>query len=345
MSDPSSDSIFSPDFIPPGSQLEKQGIIIPRGPQGSWDDGMVECPMVWWDPRQNAYGLVHTGYKQIHPERQSYEAVGKPQIGLAWSKDLFHWEKDERSPIFGPEPQAASYDRSGCSGPLIWLQDEVYYLFYFGTTEEGYEGGRKALNVAQSSDLIHWERFAGNPIIEPAGEGWRREAIWHPHIQKVAGTYYLFFNASGQVNGLDEEFIGYATSQDLLHWEVQDTDCPLLVGSRIPGHWDSSGRTGDPSLYRVGDTWYMAYYSWDQVHTQDGLAATTREAFPRGWKPFVNNPILAKGRNGAFDALHAGKPFVYRTEHQHLHFYTAVDDQGVREIALATGNFQPLAAS
>lgn len=342
MSDQTSDLFFSPDFYPPGSQLKKQGIILPRGPGGSWDDGMVECPMVWWDPQEQAYGMVHTGYKHIHPDRQGYEAVGKPQIGLAWSKDLFHWERDARSPIFGPGKGAQSYDRSGCSGPLIWMEDGVYFLFYFGTTEEGYEGGRKTLNVARSSDLIHWVRFEGNPIIEPAGDGWRREAIWHPHIQKVEGTYYLFFNASGQVEGLDEEFIGYATSQDLLHWEVQDADCPLLVGSQIPGQWDFSGRTGDPSLYRIGDAWYMAYYSWDRVNTQDGLAATSAKAFPRGWKPYVENPILPKGQTGSFDALHAGKPYVFRAENQHLHFYTAVDDQEVREIALATGNFESL---
>lgn len=342
MTRPASNDYFPPEVFPPGSQLEKVGIILPRGPAGSWDDGMVECPMVWWDPGRQAYGMVHTGYRTLHPDRQGYEAVGQPQIGLAWSRDLLLWEKDRSGPLFGPESGAESYDRAGCSGPLIWLENGVYSLFYFGTTEEGYEGGRKTLNIAQSEDLVHWERYSGNPVIEPAGEGWRREAIWHPHIQKVDGTYFLFFNASGRLDGLDEEFIGFATSADLLHWEVQDAHSPLLVGSRKPGAWDSSGRTGDPSLYRVGDTWYMAYYSWDRVNTQDGLAATSARDFPLGWQPYPGNPILPKGDAGAFDALHAGKPFIYRTEKQHLHFYTAVNEEEVREIALATGNVGPV---
>jgi predicted GH43/DUF377 family glycosyl hydrolase len=320
---------------PAGALLEKKGIVLPTGKPGSWEDGMVECPVVWWDENRKQYGMVHTGYQCVVEGKRGYQAVGKPQVGLAWSDDLFHWKKDERSPIFGPGTGAEDYDCSGCSGPFVWVEGGVYYLFYFGTTEAGYEGGRKTLNVATSTDLYNWERFSGNPVIEPEGEGWRNEAIWHPHIQKVEGTYYLFFNASGVVDGHAEEFIGYATSSDLFHWKVEDENCPLLVGSRIPGQWDSSGRTGDPSLYRIGEEWFMAYYSWDLNNTQDGLAMTRAADFPLGWRPYAGNPVLLKGAPGTFDALHAGKPHIFREGNRHFHFYTAVDQSQHRQIALA----------
>ena len=320
---------------PPGATLTKCGVVLPVGGPDDWDGGMVESPAVWYDDARNRYGMVYTGYDLRHPDLRGYKSVGGPRIGLAWSDDLVTWEKDERAPILAANDEPGSPDGAGVTGPFMWLEDGTYYLFYFGTTEAGYEGGHKTLNVATSTDLVTWTRYAGNPIIEPAGDGWRRDHIWHPNIVKQDGTYFLFFNASGVVDGHAEEFIGYATSADLLSWTVHDEHNPLLVGSRTPGAWDATGRAGDPSLYRVGDTWYMAYYSWDREHAQDGLAVTSAEDFPLGWVPYEGNPVLRIGEPGAFDAQHAHKPFILRTDDRHHHFYTAVDTAETRQIALA----------
>jgi predicted GH43/DUF377 family glycosyl hydrolase len=325
----------TPPPDPPGSQLKKCGIILHRGRAGSWDSGMVESPVVWFDEQRRRYGMVYTGYAHVVPETRGYGAVADPHVGVAWSDDLMRWEKEFDNPIFGPSEVTGSADARGTTGPFILYEKGTYYLFYFGTTERGYEKGTKTLNLATSSDLHQWKRYSGNPIISPAGHGWRREAIWHPNIVKTGPTYYLFFNASGIVRGVNEEFIGYATSRDLFHWTVDDIHSPLLIGSGEPGSWDSSMRTGDPSVYRVGDHWYMAYYSWDRVHAQDGLAWTTAEEFPLGWRRWGDNPVLRIGAPGSFDALHAAKPFVFRSGDRHYHFYTAVDEEENREIALA----------
>lgn len=320
---------------PPGTNLTKCGVVVERGGPEAWDGGMVESPVVWHDSTQKRYGMVYTGYDLQHRDQRGYEAVGRPRIGLAWSDDLLTWSKDDRSPILDPSNTPGAPDEAGTAGPFLWMENDTYYLFYFGTTDSGYEGGRKTMNVATSDDLVHWTRYAGNPIIEPSGTGWRRDAIWHPHIQKVDGTYYLFFNASGVVDGHPEEYIGYATSSDLFDWTVRDEHSPILTGSREEGAWDATGRAGDPSLYRVGNTWHMAWYSWDGVHAQDGLAYTRAEHFPLGWTRYDDNPILEIGPPGSFDALHAAKPFVFRTATRHHHFYTAVDTAETREIAVA----------
>ncbi len=320
---------------PPGATLTKCGVVLPVGAAEAWDGGMVESPAVWFDSSRAQWGMVYTGYDLRYPERRGYTSVGAPRIGLAWSDDLMTWAKDPRSPILSASGVAGSPDAAGVTGPFLWLEGGTYYLYYFGTTEAGYEGGHKTLNLATSTDLVTWERYPGNPIIVPAGDGWRRDHIWHPNIVKEDGTYYLFFNASGVVDGEPEEFIGYATSTDLRTWTVHDEHNPLLVGSREPGAWDSSGRAGDPSLYRVGDTWYMAYYSWDREHAQDGLAMTSAADFPLGWTPYAGNPVLRIGEPGSIDDEHAHKPFVVRTATRHHHFYTAVDTAQTRQIAVA----------
>lgn len=324
---------ITPDV--PGSQLVKCGVVLPLGSYKEWDGGMIESPAIWFDSSHVKYGMVYTGYGSIDSTRRGYKYVNHPQIGLAWSDDLLHWKKDSRSPIFSGSGVAGSSDAYGATGPFIWFENGTYYLFYIGVTASGYEKGTKTMNVATSNDLIQWKRYEHNPIIAPSGKGWRRDAIWHPNIVKNGDTYYLFFNASGVANGLEEEFTGYATSKDLFHWEVDDVNSPLLVGSGKPGSWDASGRAGDPSVYKIGNIWYMAWYSWDKKNSADGLAWTTDKEFPLNWRVYERNPVLQIGAPGSFDALHAGKPFIVMTADNYYHFYTAVADDQTRQIAVA----------
>ncbi|MEX2115939.1 MAG: family 43 glycosylhydrolase, partial [Bacteroidota bacterium] len=279
----------------PGSNLTKLGVVLPVGRPDSWDSGMVESPVVWFDNIRGRYGMVYTGYGSTDDTKRGYAHVTFPSVGLAWSDDLLHWERDPRNPIFTGSGIEGTPDAAGTTGPFIWLENGTYYLFYFGTTGKGYEKGTKSLNLATSTDLVTWVRYTKNPIIAPAGTGWRRDAIWHPNIVKDDGRYYLFFNASGAVHGLVEEFIGYATSSDLYEWNVDDTNSPLVVGSGKPGAWDATGRAGDPSVFKVEGTWYMAWYSWDRKNSADGLAWTTDEEFPLNWRVYENNPVLRVG--------------------------------------------------
>lgn len=330
--------------MPPEFTLEKHGVILPLGPKGAWDAGMVESPVIWFDSTAGRFAMVYTGYARVRDDIRGYKAVGKPQVGLAWSDDLLHWEKDPRNPIFGPSGIPGTPDAEGTPGPFVIVAQGKYFLFYFGTTSKGYERGTKAMNVATSTDLVTWKRHEGNPIIAPAGSGWRKDAIWHPNVIAHGGKYYLFFNASGVVNGHEEEYIGYAVSTDLLHWDVRDADCPLLVGSMKPGSWDASGRTGDPSVFFAGGRWFMAYYSWDRTNAQDGLAWTTPTEFPLGWRTVPQNPILRIGPPGSFDAVHAAKPFVFLHNGIYHHYYTAVADDERREIAVATAQLDDVIA-
>jgi predicted GH43/DUF377 family glycosyl hydrolase len=319
----------------PGSKLHKVGPVLTLGEPGTFDDGMVESPVVWYDETAGRYAMVYTAYQRIDTTIRGYKSVDRPQVGLAWSDDLINWERDPRNPIFGPSDDPDSPDSHGTPGPYIWHENGTYYLYYFGTTDKGYERGIKTMNMATSTDLVNWTRNPNNPIISPEGDGWRYDSIWHPNIVKVDGTYYMFFNAGGLYNGVHEEYIGYATSTDLFNWNVDDANSPILVGSMQAGRWDSTGRAGDPSLYKVGDKWYMAWYSWDRTNAQDGLSWTSEEDFPLNWRPYEGNPVLRIGAPGEFDALHAHKPFIFRTEDRHFHYYTAVDTMETRVIGLA----------
>lgn len=291
-----------------GTALTKLGVILGLGTAGAWDDDKVESPAVWWDPLQAKYGMVYTGYGTGH---------GSGAIGLAWADDpAGSWTKAGKI----LDGSGSGADSNGCTGPFIWRKAGVYHLFYIGLTADGYEAGTKSLCRATSTNLTTWTRHGA--IITPSGSGWRSSAIWHPCVVKDGGTYYLFFNAEGAA-----EAIGYATSPDLETWTVDDVNSPVVP----PTGGDS--RTGDPSLYLVDGTWWMAYYTL-QDGASDSLASAS--SFPTTWVKYDSgNPVLEPSES--YDEIYAHKPYVLQTDDAMYHFYTAVGSGGrVIAVAVAT---------
>lgn len=291
--------------------LTKQGVVLGLGP-AAFDANMVESPVVWWDQSEGQWGMVYTGYS----------AASQGSVGIAWSPDLLTWTKAGQ--ILAPTGVPGDPDQGGITGPYMRYEDGTYYLFYIGLTEVGYESGVKSLCLATaSSSTGQWTRHG--TVIAPLAGPWRAGAIYHASIVLVDSTYYMFFNASASI-----ETIGYATASSLLGpWTVDDVNSPVVTVSA--SGWDS-GWVGDPSIYKVGTTWYMAYYGYGDGTARDGIATTTEAAFPLGWVKYAGNPVLSPSET--YDSTYAHKPFIVNHEGRHYHYYTAVGSAG-RVIALA----------
>lgn len=306
-----------------GTDLTKIGVVISPSIVGSdWDAAIVESPCVWYDDRLGKYCMTYVGYSGTK------ETPLNAAIGLATSDSLLGvWDKDALNPILGASNTEGLPDYAGCTGGTIWYEEGLYYMFYIGLTDVGYEQGTASVCLATSSDLYLWTRLGS--VVSPYGAGWRAGNVFHASVTKVDNTYYLFFNAAGQ-DGIER--IGYATSINLLSWAVDDTNSPLLnVG--VAGTWDHFA-IGDPSVYYIDGNWYMAYYGSGSNGAQDGLAWTTKERFPLGWSKYEGNPVLKIGTT--YDNVHAHKPFIYTDGFGYYHFYTALNSDSVRLIALAS---------
>ena len=85
-------------------------------------------------------------------------------IWLAISKDLKVWTNVQDDPVIrrGPEP----YDRTMIALNQIVKYKGQYYAYYHATCPEN-GPDRWTMCVAGSKDLIHWEKYPGNPIIQP----------------------------------------------------------------------------------------------------------------------------------------------------------------------------------
>jgi hypothetical protein len=114
------------------------GTPIPPGPYGT--------PTVWFEG-----GTWYLFYER-----------GDQGVWLATSKDRRVWTKVQEDPVLalGPEP----YDRAAIAVNQIVRRDGVYYAFYHANAQRPWKDW--TTNIARSRDLVHWEKFPGNPIIQ-----------------------------------------------------------------------------------------------------------------------------------------------------------------------------------
>ncbi len=111
---------------------------IPPGPYGT--------PTVW----------VEDGTWYLFYER------GDRGVWLATSKDHKVWTNVRDEPVLamGPEP----YDQQAVALNQVIKRDGVYYAIYHANAHRPWKDWTTC--VARSKDLIHWEKYKGNPIVE-----------------------------------------------------------------------------------------------------------------------------------------------------------------------------------
>lgn len=318
-------------FTDNGKCLIREGQVIRKSSLYSGaEQNLVESPHVIFDPITNQYVMTYVGYS---------ESGGNPLRGsamLATSDDLKSWTK--QGPILQYNTTAGKPDSGGVSGPVLYIENNVYYLFYIACATTGYEGQPTTMCLATSSTLTGpYTRYASNPVIGTGGPAWRADSIWHACIVKRNGIYYNFFNVTGTVNGVNEERTGYAYSSNLFDWTVDDANSPILPDTSR-NTWETV-RVGDPSLYVVGDSMFMSYYTMltgSYTGAGDAVAKCSLSTFPLGWSRIITSaPILSPlSSYNSYDSVYAHKPNILSEPGRHYHYYTSVNSSE-RSIALA----------
>jgi predicted GH43/DUF377 family glycosyl hydrolase len=84
-------------------------------------------------------------------------------IWLATSTDLKVWTNLQDEPVMTPGP--GDYDKDLIAVNQIVKHQNRYYAYYHGSARSGAKKGLWSTNVATSTDLIHWEKYPGNPLL------------------------------------------------------------------------------------------------------------------------------------------------------------------------------------
>jgi len=310
------------DTDPLGNRLYKLGIVLDKGATGSFDNVSVESLTTFVDPESGRLAGVYTGYGDAG-------GVTKAGIGLAYSDDGVTWTKAGQ--LFGPTGVVGDADKGGTTGPRIVLHNGIYHLYYIGLSETGYEGGARSVMLATSPSLKNpvWTRRG--KILDKGGVGWRSQDVWHPDIVQHNGTWFCFVNATGVVAGVTQERIGYATAPAPTGpWTFDDLNSPLVSGDGI---------IGDPCVSKIPGGWRMDYYYANGGTASDWYTTTTDTAFPLGWRQHdpaaTGYRTLQQGPPATIDEQYAHKPWVQRYAGRTFHYYTAVNTNADRRIAVA----------
>jgi len=128
-------------------------------------------------------------------------AGGHFEIGCAVSDDGVRFRDVPRRIVLSPSGQDSAFDRFSVTTVRLWLEDGWYYMTYAGC--DRYADYPGAIGLARSRDLVEWERYPGNPIFARGEPGtWDEGALWFATVEKIGGTYWLWYEGWGTGLGL-----------------------------------------------------------------------------------------------------------------------------------------------
>lgn len=211
--------------------------VLPPGLNGKWDSSGPFAPSVVWN------GTLYLMY--FYGDSGS---VQTRSIGVATSKDLIHWAEYAGNPILKPGP--AFYDGGYIRNPSVVFHDGSYMMWYKGRSTFGNGSLVVGIDVATSSDGLHWTKYSGNPVLGYTNSSsFSKDLIFEdPSVVWVNGGYILAAD--------DGVRLGYATSADGLHWTLGDG---WLVQPSNDTSWSGS-YIGYPSLLVNGSTLMLWYF-------------------------------------------------------------------------------------
>lgn len=193
---------------------------------------------------------------------QADKAIGDPDqrhwnvsYGHATSRDLVNW--DHLGTCFTPSAGPAWDDFTTWTGSVVRGDDGKWHLFYTGTSKDA-DGKHQKLGHAISGDLHNWERVGNGLILdrdaryEEFQQGrWHDRAFRDPWVMRDPdGGWLMYFTARDASVGpkLEAGSIGFATSDDLYTWTLQD---PVYTGG--------FGELEVPQVFEWGGQWYCLF--------------------------------------------------------------------------------------
>lgn len=125
------------------------------------DEGPIDVRKVDGQPiGPGPYGTP-TGWFENGTWYLFYER-GDQGVWLATSKDRKTFTNVQDEPVLAMGPDA--YDQTAVALNQIVKRDGAYYAFYHANAHRPWKEWSTC--IARSRDLIHWEKYSGNPIIQ-----------------------------------------------------------------------------------------------------------------------------------------------------------------------------------
>jgi predicted GH43/DUF377 family glycosyl hydrolase len=146
-------------------------------------------------------GVFYLYYWKTKPSGTGY------QIHCARSSDGLTFEEYGSAPVLPVGPEG-SWDSHTVETPRIFAEGGVYYMLYCGS--DRYNDYPWNAGLAVSSDLLHWVKYAGNPVFSRGEEGaWDEGAIWFTTVAKIDRRYFMWYEGYGGGTSRTEPYGSY----------------------------------------------------------------------------------------------------------------------------------------
>ncbi|HOW73358.1 MAG TPA: family 43 glycosylhydrolase [Phycisphaerae bacterium] len=187
----------------------------------------------------------------------------------------------------------------GCCGPADPCAIEAEGTYYVYPTGEGW-----GYKVMASDDLVHWTGEA-IAFVVPQNSPWKSGSAWAPEVERINGTYYLYYTAGN--GGLDRQHIGVAEAAS--PWGPftdRSVAAPLIAQTAIDAECFQDG--GQLYLYHV--RWEGGRLSTWVQRLSDPLTLAPEPSqlciSGTGWEATVNEGPGVLKRNGKYYLFYSG---------------------------------------
>lgn len=236
---------------PTNWSLNDTPVLVP-GTSGAWDDGVIRCDSVVYDPVADEFKLYYTGWNETFD-----------QIGLATSPgdDGVTFTKHPSNPIFTPGQAVGGTLLNNVSQAAVWREDADSWFMYY--CHRGNYGTLPSIRLATSPDGVAWTDQ--NITSWPQGAAGTYDDTykeWH-QITKIGDTYVLV----GECYDGQRWTIGAATSPTP-DGVFTKRPAPIFAGSGVPGSFDEV-HTATPAIYNLNDRWFLFYQGTDVPVSQN----------------------------------------------------------------------------
>lgn len=229
----------------------------------------------------------------------------KKSIALVESADGIHW--DEPTIVLGPN-EAMDWE-SDVNRPVVLRRNDGYHMWYTGQAP-----GHSWIGCATSADGVTWKRKSPKPVLSPEAP-WEKVAVMCPHVlwDQATRQWRMWYSGGEQY---EPDAIGYATSQDGIHWKKHSQNPVFRADPDSP--WEQHKVTACQVIRHDG--WHVAFYIGfrDVDHAQIGMARS-RDGVTN-WQRHPANPIISPDA-GRWDHDACYKPFVVRDGDRWLLWY------------------------
>jgi sucrose-6-phosphate hydrolase SacC (GH32 family) len=266
----------------------EQNPILTPGDPGSWDELMLLAPQVY--RHDSSFYLFYT----------ASNITNKMGVGLATSKDGFHFEKYEGNPILAPD--GIGYNAALVAGCVLIFHD-IAWTMYFGAGELIRYGPGQSIGRATAEKITGPWIKDEKPILTTGSIGeWDAGFIFPTSFIKMEdGSYRIYYTGGGDFQGKVITYTGLATSADGITWRkyndpathqhpFAESDPVLATGNKKD--WDSHG-SWCAFVYKVKEDFNMYYTgsNFNKGYSESSIGFAYAEDGIQ-WEKFSDNPVF-----------------------------------------------------